>query len=299
MRVSTVGALCLALCAPAMASAEDVTVALQGAVVPVGPAGTTVINVARIQVGVERFAVVRARAPEQATRCGVAPERVAELCTALVGADDRAIGAFDPDRVSVASHVVDLFVCTHGRRDVCCGGSGTVLHDELAEVLAGDDTVRLFRVSHTGGHRFAPTALTFPDGLAWAHLDRAAATAVLRRHVAPASLAAHCRGSSSVGGPAEQVADREALVRVGWAWCDATRTVTATAPTGDGRRSEVRVDGVLPDGARLVAMVQVELEREIPQPTCGDPIDDSGAPEVETPMAPVWRAALVDRLPVD
>ena len=229
----------------------------------------------------------------------VAPERVAELCTALVGADDGAIGAFDPDRVSVASHVVDLFVCTHGRRDVCCGGSGTVLHDELAEVLAGDDTVRLFRVSHTGGHRFAPTALTFPDGLAWAHLDRAAATAVLRRHVAPASLAAHCRGSSSVGGPAEQVADREALVRVGWAWCDATRTVTATAPTGDDRRSEVRVDGVLPDGARLVAMVQVELEREIPQPTCGDPIDDSGAPEVETPMAPVWRAALVDRLPDD
>lgn len=77
MRVSTVGALCLALCAPAMASAEDVTVALQGAVVPVGPAGTTVIHVARIQVGAERFAVVRARAPEQATRCGVAPERVA------------------------------------------------------------------------------------------------------------------------------------------------------------------------------------------------------------------------------
>lgn len=60
-----------------MASAEDVTVALQGAVVPVGPAGTTAIHVARMQVGAERFAVVRSRAPEQPGRCGAAPERVA------------------------------------------------------------------------------------------------------------------------------------------------------------------------------------------------------------------------------
>ncbi len=77
MRVSTVGALCLSLCAPAIASAEDVTVALPGSVVPVGPAGTTGVSVTRMQVGTERFAVIRARATELASRCGVAPERVA------------------------------------------------------------------------------------------------------------------------------------------------------------------------------------------------------------------------------
>jgi hypothetical protein len=76
VRVSTVGALCLSLCVPSLASAEDVTAALPGAVVPVGPEGTTVLEVTRSQVGRERFAVVRARAPEQPSRCGAAPERV-------------------------------------------------------------------------------------------------------------------------------------------------------------------------------------------------------------------------------
>jgi hypothetical protein len=53
----------------------------------------------------------------------------------------------------------------------------------------------------------------------------------------------------------------------------------------------VHVDATLPDGARLSAMVQVELDREVPQPTCGDPQDAAA------PMAPVWRVARVDRLP--
>jgi hypothetical protein len=67
--------------------------------------------------------------------------------------------------------------------------------------------------------------------------------------------------------------------------------VHATEPTGDRRRSEVHVDATLPDGARLSAMVQVEIDREVPQPTCGDPQDAAA------PMAPVWRVARVDRLP--
>ena len=75
MRVSAVGALCLSLCAPAVASAEDVTAALPGSVVPVGPAGTTGVSVVRTQVGTERFAVIRSRAAEVTSRCGVAPER--------------------------------------------------------------------------------------------------------------------------------------------------------------------------------------------------------------------------------
>jgi hypothetical protein len=48
----------------------------------------------------------------------------------------------------------------------------------------------------------------------------------------------------------------------------------------------------MPDGSRLAAIVQVEQAGEVPQPTCGD---DRSA---EAPMAPVWRAARVDRLPV-
>ena len=77
MRASTVGAFCLSLCIPSAASAGDVTVSLHGAEVPVGPAGTSVLNVARTVVASEHFAVIRSRAHEQSRPCGVTPERVA------------------------------------------------------------------------------------------------------------------------------------------------------------------------------------------------------------------------------
>lgn len=77
MRIIGLGAFCVSLLTPAAALANDVTVALPGATIPVGPAGTTVVNVSRSIVAGERFAVIRARAPEQLSRCGVAPERVA------------------------------------------------------------------------------------------------------------------------------------------------------------------------------------------------------------------------------
>jgi hypothetical protein len=77
MRLSGLGAVCLSLLIPSVALADDVTVALPGATVPVGPAGSTVLDVAHTVVGTERFAVIRARAPEAATRCGLAPDRVA------------------------------------------------------------------------------------------------------------------------------------------------------------------------------------------------------------------------------
>jgi hypothetical protein len=113
---------------------------------------------------------------------------------------------------------------------------------------------------------------------------------VARRDVSVQQVASHCRGLSAVP-PAAQVADRELLGRVGWTWCDATRQVAAAEPGGASRRSEVRIDAALPDGTQLAAMVQVELDREIPQPTCG------AAEDAEAPMSPVWRASRVDPVP--
>ena len=75
MRIAGLGAICLSL-VPSLAFADDVTMALPGATVPVGPAGTSVLAVTRTQVGRERYAVIRSRASDQPSRCAVAPERV-------------------------------------------------------------------------------------------------------------------------------------------------------------------------------------------------------------------------------
>ena len=58
-------------------------------------------------------------------------------------------------------------VCTQGSHDVCCGSAGTRLADRLDSTVDG---VRVLRVSHTGGHRFAPTAMTMPTGRMWSGL---------------------------------------------------------------------------------------------------------------------------------
>lgn len=65
---------------------------------------------------------------------------------------------------------IDVLICTHGRRDVCCGKFGTALALRAEKVLRGTG-VRIRRTSHLGGHRFAPTALVLPEGTLWAFAD--------------------------------------------------------------------------------------------------------------------------------
>ena len=62
-----------------------------------------------------------------------------------------------------------LLVCTNGRRDVCCAVRGRPLAAHAARVAPG----RAWEVSHTGGHRFAPTAVLLP----WGQTSRASTTA--------------------------------------------------------------------------------------------------------------------------
>ena len=64
--------------------------------------------------------------------------------------------------------VRELWVCTQGSHDVCCGSEGTALSLDASKNLQG---IKVRRVSHLGGHRFAPTAVTFPDGRMWSHLS--------------------------------------------------------------------------------------------------------------------------------
>jgi hypothetical protein len=58
-------------------------------------------------------------------------------------------------------------VCTHGTRDRCCAKWGM----PVFEALRQRDPERVWQSSHLGGHRFAPTFLTLPDGLLWGRFD--------------------------------------------------------------------------------------------------------------------------------
>lgn len=219
----------------------------------------------------------------------VPTESVGELCAAILGTpgdpggkDVRSFAEFEVP-AGLAPRL-EMFVCTHGQRDVCCGGSGTSLYMDL-EPLVGDSSVSVRRVSHTGGHRFAPTALTFPDGYAWAHLDPHLATAVAARSVEPSEVLGHIRGSTLFKGGPAQAADRYGLGQVGWTWADSNREVELIGFDRRTMATDLVVHGDLPDGSRRSFELRVVVDRHIPQITCG--MIDSPEYTVE----PVWHVA--------
>lgn len=64
---------------------------------------------------------------------------------------------------STLGGVVDApryFVCTNGRRDLCCARFGLPAYARLRE-LVGE---RAWQTTHLGGHRFAPNVLVLPQG---------------------------------------------------------------------------------------------------------------------------------------
>ena len=183
------------------------------------------------------------------------------------------------DRPSAAGPApTEVLVCAHGRRDACCGRWGTLLHLELAALLGGD--VRVRRCSHTGGHRFAPTAITLPDGRFWAYAEPEQLEQVVHRAGDLAPLAAHDRGTSALG-PWGQVVERAVLHALGWTWLDETLTAVEEDVDPDGRRATVTLRW--PGGSATGTVV---VERMVPVLVCGEP------PEAATKQSP--DLALVD-----
>jgi hypothetical protein len=143
---------------------------------------------------------------------------LADACASLIDASEAAARR-PPVQDEKASVVQDLLICTHGQRDVCCGSMGMRLH-QVAEQRYGE-RFAVWRTSHLGGHRFAPTAMTLPDGQCWAYLDEDLLDRVVTRTGELEPLRLHYRGRAGVHAPAVQAVEREAFLSRGWDWLDA------------------------------------------------------------------------------
>lgn len=179
-----------------------------------------------------------------------------------------------------ASDAVDVLVCTHGTRDSCCGRRGAVLAAELAAAGLGA-RANLWRTSHLGGHRFAPTFMVLPQGTVWGFADVDLVTRVVDQAGDVAGAAARYRGCPGLDGPQVQALEAEVLGRVGWPLLRSHRTGSFDGTTARLSWQE--------DGQTVAWTGQVSPGRTLPAPACLEAISATGKSETEWTVSALQR----------
>jgi hypothetical protein len=228
----------------------------------------------------ERRVILHARPAGEAGFSGYRrfESRVGDSLTDTVAALIAA--AADDAPSELESPAVDVLVCTHGARDSCCGRRGANLAVELAAsgLFAGEN---LWRTSHMGGHRFAPTFAVLPQGTVWGFADADLVTRVVRRAGDFADVAGQYRGCPGLDSPQAQALELEVLRRVGWSLLDRQRTGAF-----DGRNAQLTWE----EGAQTVSWTgEVRPGRTIPAPACMEPLSSTGKSETEWAVTAVHR----------
>lgn len=198
------------------------------------------------------------------------PFRRYERTERRVRLDDLVRDGLDPASGDATTQVTDLLICTHGIRDRCCGSFGM----SLFLSVASRPHLRVQRTSHTGGHRFAPTAVLLPEGTVWGWLDDDVLEAVLDRSRPPADLLRHYRGSTAMPDPWTQVAEAAVLAEVGWSWLDESRSAQVVEP------GVVHVESTAGEWE-----VRIDDRGIAPQPVCGEPTSSGGKGDPQLQVA--------------
>jgi hypothetical protein len=174
-------------------------------------------------------------------------------------ADDKPL----PETVHIDdSPIRDIIVCTHGSRDACCGTFGVPIYQHLRQLANTGGATRVWRSSHLGGHRFAPTLVDFPSGRCWAFVDETVAESILTRSESPELLKDHYRGWVGHKDAALQMLEGEALARFGWQWTRYAQRGTVVSRDGEGRGREVEIIATHPHLPEITVRGEIEWGEE-------------------------------------
>ncbi|MBD2629189.1 sucrase ferredoxin [Trichormus variabilis] len=124
-----------------------------------------------------------------------------------------------PDYQVETSITRDILVCSHGSHDQCCARYGNPFYFYAKNTIAdlNLDHVRMWKSTHFGGHRFAPTAIDFPEARYYGVLDQDSFRAILTRTGDIQFLNKVYRGWGILPS-ALQILEREIILQQGWDW---------------------------------------------------------------------------------
>ncbi len=155
-----------------------------------------------------------------------------------------------------------VLVCTHGRRDACCARLGRPVFKALA-VRHPEET---WQSSHLGGHRFAPSIVTLPDGAAFGGVDVPAACRVVQDAWA-GSLDLRAFRGRCAHTAWQQAADVLVRRELGLTAADAVSPRAVLQQDDDGAAVQV----LLADGRLLRADIRRRPTGELRPVSCGEP----------------------------
>jgi len=145
-------------------------------------------------------------------------DELGALVWALYQEQDK-LPQFEPYLVPDADSIRDILVCTHGTVDAACAKFGYPLYKHMRDTYA-NDALRVWRVSHFGGHVFAPTLMDMPTVHYWAYVENEQAEQIVRRSGNVAALRGYYRGWTGADAGFQQVAECDLWQQHGWAWFD-------------------------------------------------------------------------------
>ncbi|MEM7349060.1 MAG: sucrase ferredoxin [Chloroflexota bacterium] len=181
----------------------------------------------------------------------VPKDRAGDLIQALF-ADQAALQPFAAYRQET-DHLREMFVCTHGSRDTCCGQQGFPLYEILRKMnpSRAKMPIRAWRVSHIGGHKFSATLADFPYGHTWGHLEIPVLPALVEMGGDLETLSSFYRGWAGFTSKFAQIAERDIWLKEGWVWLDYEKQAEVLTQDDDHKLATVRLHYRSPDGQRI------------------------------------------------
>lgn len=170
----------------------------------------------------------------------VPEDRVVPLVQALPNPAELA--AFEAYRQPAPTR--DFLVCAHAELDICCGRFSRPVYDALRTHA---QPVRVWRTSHIGNHRLAPTLIDFPEGRYWGHLEPDTPHHLVQRDVPMADLRAYYRGWAGLP-PLAQIVEGEIFAEMGWAWRDYRKSGQVLSFDDATGEAQVQIDFIGPAG---------------------------------------------------
>ena len=123
--------------------------------------------------------------------------------------------------IAAEKNTRDIMLCCHGQRDPCCGTFGLEIYNYLRNhSKTQQENCRIWKTSHIGGHKFAPTLIEFPSMRVWGHITQESAEKISFQHEPVSDLIHNYRGFSGFQHPFEQVAEKDFFQEMSWNYPD-------------------------------------------------------------------------------